>query len=50
MTKETSEIGRAESVASPKRPWTEPKLEIVKGRDASGSFSRAGGIDYGIYS
>lgn len=50
MTKETPAIGRTETVASPKRAWSEPKLEIVKGRDASASFVGGGGVDYGIYS
>ena len=50
MTQETSEIRRAETVASPKRAWTEPRLEVVKGREASASFRGNGGIDYGIYS
>ena len=50
MTKETSDIGREEAVASTKRPWTEPKLETVKGRAASASFRGSASIDYGIYS
>lgn len=50
MTKATSDIGREEAVASTKRAWTEPKVEFIKGREASASFRGSGAIDYGIYS
>jgi hypothetical protein len=35
---------------SPKQPWTQPKIESVEGRQASGSVFSYGGPDSGIYS
>lgn len=37
-------------VNSAKRPWVAPEVEIAPTRNANGSFSRSGGIDYGLYS
>jgi hypothetical protein len=36
--------------SSHKQPWTQPKIESVAGRQASGSIFSYGGPDSGIYS
>jgi hypothetical protein len=51
MIDEINEDGRPEVTrASPKRTWTEPKIESVPGREAQASFLSYGGMDAGIYS
>lgn len=35
---------------SAKRPWITPEVEIAPARDANGSFSRSGNVDYNLYS
>jgi hypothetical protein len=51
MTKETrDEICPEEAAASARKVWTEPRIEAIRGSDASASFRGNGGIDYGIYS
>jgi hypothetical protein len=36
--------------SSGKQPWTQPRIESVEGRQASGSVFSYGGPDSGIYS
>jgi hypothetical protein len=45
-TTERSDMG----TSSPKQPWTQPRIESVEGRQASGSVFSYGGPDSGIYS
>lgn len=51
MTKITrDDIGPEAAAPFAKKAWTAPKLESIRGSDASASFQGSGGIDYGIYS
>lgn len=48
------EAGRTErsdmETSSQKQPWTQPRIETVEGRQASGSIFHYGGPDSGFYS
>lgn len=51
MTDETRTDQRSDTHASSqKRPWTTPRIEAIKGRDAEGSTFSSGGPDGGFYS
>lgn len=51
MSNENRAVRRSDmGTSSHKQPWTQPRIESVEGRQASGSVFSYGGPDSGIYS
>lgn len=51
MSDDIRRAGQSDTATSShKQPWTQPRIESVEGRKASGSVFSYGGPDAGIYS